>query len=189
MLEIEYMVILVFVGLFVLAPYVLWCLRLWFFKKHKLDWYLVNGRWVTWGVLGFIVSVPIVFFSVVALCFSSNYHTRNLVNEDHLYEKVIEEQNDTVRLVKVDELGNYEVIAEAEDCGDELHPQEDPSLLWAIYYHYIDPGNQHMSASHTGRWISALIAVIGINRLRDCIRILIWSLFFCRLLSAYDFIF
>ena len=71
MLEIEYMVILVFVGLFVLAPYVLWCLRLWFFKKHKLDWYLVNGRWVTWGVLGFIVSVPIVFFSVVALCFSS----------------------------------------------------------------------------------------------------------------------
>lgn len=162
MLEIEYMVILVFVGLFVLAPYVLWCLRLWFFKKHKLDWYLVNGRWVTWGVLGFIVSVPIVFFSVVALCFSSNYHTRNLVNEDHLYEKVIEKQNDTVRLVKVDELGNYEVIVEAEDCGDELHPQEDPSLLWAIYYHYIDPGNQHMSASHTGRWISALIAVIGV---------------------------
>ena len=44
MLEIEYMVILVFVGLFVLAPYVLWCLRLWFFKKYKLDWYLVNGR-------------------------------------------------------------------------------------------------------------------------------------------------
>ena len=162
MLEIEYMVILVFVGLFVLAPYVLWCLRLWFFKKHKLDWYLVNGRWVTWGVLGFIVSVPIVFFSVVALCFSSNYHTRNLVNEDHLYEKVIKEQNDTVKLVKVDELGNYEVIAEAEDCGGELHPQEDPSLLWAIYYHYIDPGNQHMSASHTGRWISALIAVIGV---------------------------
>ncbi|MBO7256180.1 MAG: hypothetical protein J6V04_02500, partial [Bacteroidales bacterium] len=162
MLEIEYMVILVVFGLIVLAPYVLWCLRLWFFKKHKLDWYLVNGRWVTWGVLGFIVSVPIVFFSVVALCFSSNYHTRNLVNEDHLYEKVIEEQNDTVRLVKVDELGNYEVIVEAEDCGGELHPQEDPSLLWAIYYHYIDPGNQHMSASHTGRWISALIAVIGV---------------------------
>ena len=114
MLEIEYMVILVVFGLIVLAPYVLWCLRLWFFKKHKLDWYLVNGRWVTWGVLGFIVSVPIVFFSVVALCFSSNYHTRNLVNEDHLYEKVIEEQNDTVRLVKVDELGNYEVIADVK---------------------------------------------------------------------------
>lgn len=39
--------------------------------------------------------------------------------------------------------------------------QEDPSLFWTVYYHFIDPGNQHMTTSKLGRIIAAATAISG----------------------------
>lgn len=38
---------------------------------------------------------------------------------------------------------------------------EEPSLLWSVYYHYIDPGNQHIASTEKGRKWAAAIAILG----------------------------
>lgn len=40
--------------------------------------------------------------------------------------------------------------------------KSDPSLFWSIYYHFVDPGNQHMAATPVAKTWSAVTAVIGI---------------------------
>ncbi len=35
-------------------------------------------------------------------------------------------------------------------------------VFWTVYYHFIDPGNQHMSIDKNGRGLAALIAVLGV---------------------------
>lgn len=34
-------------------------------------------------------------------------------------------------------------------------------VLWTVYFHFIDPGNQHM-ANMEGKWLAGLIAIVGI---------------------------
>lgn len=38
---------------------------------------------------------------------------------------------------------------------------EEPSLFWSVYYHYIDPGNQHIAPTENGRRWAAVIAILG----------------------------
>lgn len=38
---------------------------------------------------------------------------------------------------------------------------EEPSLFWSVYYHYIDPGNQHIASTEKGRKWAAAIAILG----------------------------
>lgn len=38
---------------------------------------------------------------------------------------------------------------------------EEPSLFWSVYYHYIDPGNQHIASTERGRKWGASIAIMG----------------------------
>lgn len=57
---------------------------------------------------------------------------------------------------------------ELYECGDNELPcsvkqkQENPGLFWTVYYHYIDPGNQHMSTSKWGRITASIVALCGI---------------------------
>lgn len=52
-------------------------------------------------------------------------------------------------------------------CGDDELPcavkceQESPNIYWSTYYHFIDPGNQHMTTTKGGRAWAAVIAVFG----------------------------
>jgi len=39
--------------------------------------------------------------------------------------------------------------------------QQDPSIEWSVFYHFLDPGNQHMTSSKAGRYIALLIALLG----------------------------
>ena len=50
-----------FLGSFIVILYVQWCLFLWFGKKHQLDYYLANNRYVTLYTILFIISIPLVF--------------------------------------------------------------------------------------------------------------------------------
>lgn len=36
------------------------------------------------------------------------------------------------------------------------------NLYWSVYYHFVDPGNQHSATSDRGRWIVSIISILGI---------------------------
>lgn len=48
-----------------------------------------------------------------------------------------------------------------EDLVSDTDFDEGVSLFWSIYYHFIDPGNQHMSTTATGRFCASVIAILG----------------------------
>ena len=40
--------------------------------------------------------------------------------------------------------------------------QTSPNLYWTTYYHFIDPGNEHMTTTKAGRVWAALIGILGV---------------------------
>lgn len=265
--------ILGFLGSFFVILYVLWCLFLWFGKKHELDYYLANNRYVTLYTILFIISIPLVFvfaietieeieaivgcldknitikdfvyllvavfvavslvFVAVSLVFvgvikivlrysvrfprlsSFNDFLKNvkarfenlsiirklrmpnkrivtwvllpslffaivyysyypgqrfrpelLVYESNLYgrDSLKNKQLDTLAILVGEEGKNSLIIGESQsDLSEEIRAQQkDPSLLWTIFYHFIDPGNQHMTTTPSGRKWAGLIGIIGV---------------------------
>lgn len=119
------------------AIYLLYAIVLWFFEKPKFDWHLINGHFLL-KVCCLVLLMPSVLASMVMLC--SNICTpKELAYEDGLYEN------------------RDRGLA----CCIE-HKQESPNIYWSVYYHFIDPGNQHMTTTKAGRNWAALISVLGI---------------------------
>lgn len=256
--------ILGIVGLFFVILYVLWGLSLWFGKKHQLDYYLANNRYVTLYTILFIISIPLAFvfaietIEVIVGCFDKNitiknitikdivylaeaflllfvvvikivlrysvrfprlssfndflknvnakfenlsiirklrtqnkrivtwvllpslffaivyyscyprqrFHPELLVYESNLYgrDSLKNKQLDTLAILVGEEGKNSLIIGESQsDLSEEIRSQQkDPSLLWAIFYHFIDPGNQHMTTTLSGRRWAGLIGIIGV---------------------------
>jgi len=63
-----------------------------------------------------------------------------------------------------------ELMFESElyQCGDKeitsdiKTKQKSPNIYWGTYYHFIDPGNQHMTTTKNGRIWSGIIAIFGV---------------------------
>lgn len=111
-----------------------------FFHPIKRDWIIAQGHFLT-KVGNFVLLVP---FALTLLFHTvdyskkgdiESYSTRNLVYEDSLY------------------------VSKADTA--KIAAKEDPSLFWGVYYHFIDPGNQHMAASKSGRQRAAMAAILG----------------------------
>jgi hypothetical protein len=149
-----------------------------FFNRPKFDWYLVNGNY-----LGKVVALVLLFPSIIASCFllynschkNSEYSPKNLVYDENLYTYNNAEKTilDTARCKYFTEsaflgthnleLGCDSIIIQKNKLPKTIiSKQEDPSIFWTVYYHFIDPGNQHMTTSQTGRGWSALIAILGV---------------------------
>lgn len=45
--------------------------------------------------------------------------------------------------------------------NDITDKEEATPLFWNLYYHYMDPGNQHMTTSENGRQRAAIVAILG----------------------------
>ncbi len=142
-------------------------------NRPKFDWHLVNGNYLA-KVVALVLLFPSIIASVV-LIIRPNFSPKNLVYEDNLY---------TTNSINTDTLGvaknpllldsifvkahNLEVINDftviqrnkLKDSG--ISKQNNPSIFWTVYYHFIDPGNQHMTTSQSGRGWSALIAILGV---------------------------
>ncbi|MBO5865411.1 MAG: hypothetical protein J6Q73_05105 [Bacteroidaceae bacterium] len=135
------------------------------FKSIKRDWILAKGHFLI-KVVNFVLLVPFILaFSIRTCC--RDYSPKNMVFEDNLFA-----HNQT----ETDTLGTI-IYSEASSTGIALpngilqqetnlpssitQEQTDPSLFWAIYFHFVDPGNQHMTTSATGRRTSAIVAVLG----------------------------
>ena len=105
-----------------------------FLTPIKRDWILAKGRFLL-KVVTFVLLVPFVLMLCIRIC-KGDYSPKNMVYEDKLYQEQQNEKNN-------------------------VDPQESPTLFWAIYYNFIDPGNQHMTTSGSGRRAAAAVAIIG----------------------------
>ena len=127
---------------------------LYFCRKVEYDWQLINGHFLQ-KVCCLAIFLPF------ALCI---FHLivpspKALVYEDNLYQENTEEKTDTIFVN--DSL--YRVRAEVNQTlpDDIRKAQEDPSFFWGVYYHFIDPGNQHMTTTLGGRIFAAFISILG----------------------------
>ena len=140
-----------------------------FCSPIKRDWILAKGNFLI-KVANFVLLIPFVITFVFTIL--GNFSPKNLVFDENLY---IYNNMDTLGVVNHDtsrnsfylkahnlEAINDTIIVRRNKISDcEIRTQEDPSLFWTIYYHFIDPGNQHMTTSETGRKGAALIAILG----------------------------
>lgn len=146
-------------------------------NRPKFDWHLINSNY-----LAKVVALVLLFPSIIASCFllynscskNSKYSPHNLVYDENLYS-YNNAETDTLRIAKYDfftesvflnshnlELSDSIIIQKNKLPKTIISKQEDPSIFWTVYYHFIDPGNQHMTTSQTGRGWSALIAILGV---------------------------
>lgn len=152
----------------------IYCIRYFivFCKPIKRDWLLTRGNFLG-KVIKFVLFIPVTITAIVHLvniaitdkhCAKEDYHclsSKELLYEDNLYK---EEYSgiDTLGIITCNEEGKSCTILKQSNLPDSIkEKQENPSLLWTVYYHFIDPGNQHMTTTHRGRIISSIIATLG----------------------------
>lgn len=113
--------------------YILYAVCLWC-QRPRFDWHLINGHFLR-KVCCLVLLMPSMLAGIGLLVMDS---PKGLVFDENLYE-----------------------------CGDGELPcavkceQESPNIYWSTYYHFIDPGNQHMTTTKDGRAWAAVIAVCG----------------------------
>ena len=126
--------------------YLIYSLYLLLFDRVTFDWYLLRENYI-WKVIALVLYTPF----VLALLYqwkAEEQTSKALIFEENLYKEM--PQKDCCPVL-------------SSNLPDELRDkQEDPSLFWSIYAHYIDPGNQHMSTTPKGRMWAALIAILGV---------------------------
>lgn len=145
------------------------------FCPIKRDRLLIKGNFLM-KVMNFVLFVPFVitFFFRMA---DPEYSPKNLVFEENLYHDEVTEVVDTLFLcdsartqILKSELPLHRLEIEQDSLLTEnvklpesiREAQVDPPLFWTVYYHFIDPGNQHMTTSVSGRRRAALISILGV---------------------------
>ncbi len=149
--------------------------------RPKFDWHLIYGHFLL-KVIAFVLLVPsfitlgYLIFNRISECKGNPiYSPKNLVYEENLYSY---EKSDTICLggIKSDLLTDsvylkaHNLYVNRDTMVMQINKlpetitskQEDPSIFWTVFFHFIDPGNQHMTTSKTGRGWSALIALLGV---------------------------
>ena len=160
--------------------YILYAIYLWTFRP-KFDWHLLHGHFL-WKVIAFVLLVPsfitlgyLIFNSISTYKGNPIYSPKNLVFDENLYtyngletERLgiakSELFTDSVFLKAHNiELGCDSTIIQKNKLPQTIiSKQKDPSIFWTVYYHFIDPGNQHMTTSQSGRGWAALIGILGV---------------------------
>ena len=137
----------ILVGVSVLGSlYLVYSFCLLAFNRIKFDWYLLRENYI-WKVIALVLYTP---FAVTALyiLIGEDQTSKALIFDENLYKEVVQENT---------------CPAASTSLPNELrNKQVDPSLFWGIYYHFIDPGNQHMTTTPNGRLWAAIIGILGV---------------------------
>ncbi len=139
--ESKYLDGLTIAGALFCAVYIVRALEL-LIRMPRFDWHLFHGSFL-FKVICLALLIPCLLTSVIKCDKLSRKASvkcpKEFVYEDGLYQSGIER------------------------CKHSLkEKQTDPPLLWSVYYHFIDPGNQHMTATKNGRGWAGLIAILGV---------------------------
>lgn len=86
----------------------------------------------------------------------------DLLQNSSFWGKVLNE--DVMRVDDVGENGNPQIriIYREGMAVDAVNGQTGPNLLWSVFYHFVDPGNQHMTTTDKGRHWAFAIALLGV---------------------------
>ena len=114
--------------------YTIYALYLFIFRRPMFDWHLLHGHFLR-KVFSLILLTP---FLLTAATYIWIKNPKEMVFDENLYE-----------------------CKENSLPCDIKKEQESPNIFWSTYYHFIDPGNQHMTTTKTGRIYSALVAILG----------------------------
>lgn len=126
--------------------YILYSLYLLFCNRVKFDWYLLRENYIL-KVIALVLFTPF-FLSFIYHWKAEEKTAKALIFDENLY-KEMQQKDDCPAL--------------SSNLPDGLRKkQEDPSLFWSIYVHYIDPGNQHMTTTPKARMWASLIAILGV---------------------------
>lgn len=117
---------------FLCVLYIVYAIRLFFLKKVNFDWHLINGHFL---------------LKVCCLAILTPSFLTLTINCSHSISTPTE---------LVDTKTNKHLTA------DSTQIKENPNLYWTIYYHFIAPGNQHMTTSKNGRVWADIIETLGI---------------------------
>lgn len=115
--------------------YVIYAVYLFFFRKIEMDRKLADGNFLR-KVICLVLLLPFTL-TILAAPFISG--PKELAYDDAIYGE--------------DDMGVDEGIRSR---------QESPTLFWTMYFHFVDPGNQHMSTTLAGRGIAGITAFLGI---------------------------
>lgn len=122
--------------------YIFYVARLWFFHKIAFDWHLVNGNFMR-RVICLAILLPFSVTLVVSVINKADSTAcdspMEIIYEKNLYEN----EGDTI----------------PEEIAVK---QESPTIFWSVYYHFMDPGNQHMTTTKEGRGWAGLAAILGV---------------------------
>lgn len=113
--------------------YCLYYLAISFFSPIKRDWILAKGRFLV-KVVNFVLLVPFLFILA--------FNTADSLNGKE--EKI-----------------TPSAIFSEDEKSDDQRQEVQPTLFWSVYYHFIDPGNQHMATSKGGQQRAAVVAILG----------------------------
>lgn len=128
--ESKYLDGLTIAGALFCAVYIVRALGL-LIRMPRFDWHLFHGSFL-FKAICLVLLIPCLLTSVIKCDKLSRKASvkcpKEFVYEDGLYQSGIER---------------------CKHCLKEKHT--DPPLLWSVYYHFIDPGNQYMTATKNGR--------------------------------------
>lgn len=131
----DYLILPIVISSVIVLYYSVRAFVLFVFMRPVFDWHLIYGNFLR-KICCLILLTPFALTGITAFFIDS---PKELAYEDNLYE-----------------------------CSDQgvpcyvKHKQESPNLFWSTYYHFVDPGNQHMTTTQNGRGWSALIAILGV---------------------------
>ncbi|MBR5848957.1 MAG: hypothetical protein IKY69_05770, partial [Bacteroidaceae bacterium] len=121
-------------SVFYLVPAVI----LYLFCRPQFDWHLLHGNFLR-KVICVVLLMPFLLSTAI---------------DYKLFPSIAVESPQ--------ELTCDEVLYREVDSAALKAKQVDPPLLWTVYYQFIDPGNQHMTATKNGRAWAAIIAILGV---------------------------
>lgn len=107
---------------------------LWYFFSQSIrrDILLMrNGYWAY--VIGLVVAFPLAIAAILLFC-------------EYPVEQIFTD-NTSATLCQYGD-------------GSNTQSPTSPHVFWTVYFHFVDPGNQHMT-SHDGRWLAGFVALIG----------------------------
>ncbi len=152
--------------------YVFYSIYLFLLNRVKFDWHLLKGNYI-FKVLALVLYIPFVLTSLYN-CFGQNNSPKTLVYEGNLYKPdtlfvpikdslAIDADNPFLALHHdIDIKNDTLIVTQSELPATIQNKQVDPSLFWGIYFHFIDPGNQHMTTTPNARLWAAIIGILGV---------------------------
>ena len=114
--------------------YIAYAVCLYGFKRADFDWHLIHGHFLR-KVCCLVILMPSLL-TVVGDIFVET--PEELVYESQLYPEA------------------------DEHMAVNSHEQTSPNIFWTTYFHFIDPGNQHMSTTAVGRIWVVIVGMFGI---------------------------